>query len=41
MKRVALTVLLLVSTFFWALPNPDEYSINVHVASSHFVTFPA
>src|SRR5690242_15762989 len=39
MKRTAFFVLLL-ATFSWAAPNPDEYSINVHVSSSHWVVAP-
>lgn len=38
MKKVALFALLLVPTFFWAAPIPDEYPINVHVTSSYLVT---
>jgi len=41
MKRTALFVLLLLATFSWAAPNPDEYSINVHVSSSHWVMAPS
>jgi len=37
MKQVALFVLLAVSIFVWAAPNPDEHPINVHVISSYFV----
>ncbi len=40
MKPVVLFALLLVSTFVWAAPNPDEYLINVHVISSYFVASP-
>lgn len=40
MKPVALFVLVLISTFLWAVPNPDEYPINVHVTSSCFVASP-
>lgn len=40
MKRIAFSIVLLVPTFFWAAPNPDEYSINIHVVSSSFVTVP-
>jgi len=40
MKRTALFVLLLLATFSWAAPNPDEYTINVHVNSSHWVMAP-
>jgi hypothetical protein len=32
---------LLLSTFSWAAPSPDEYPINVHVSSSHWVMSPA
>jgi hypothetical protein len=37
----ALSVLLLLSTFSFAAPNPDEYSIHVHVISSRWVMEPA
>ena len=40
MKKIALFVLLLLATISWAAPNPDEYSINVHVSSSHWVMAP-
>jgi hypothetical protein len=40
MKPFVLLVLLMVSTFVWAAPNPDEYPINVHVTSSYFVASP-
>jgi hypothetical protein len=39
MKKVALSILLL-SMFSLAAPNPGEYSINVHVISSHWVIEP-
>jgi len=41
MKKIALCIVLLLSTFSWAAPSPDEYSINVHVSSSHWVMSPA
>jgi hypothetical protein len=41
MPKVALSILLLLSTFSLAALNPDEYSINVHVISSHWVMEPA
>jgi hypothetical protein len=41
MKEVALSILLLLSTFSLAAPNPAEYSINVHVISSHWITEPS
>jgi hypothetical protein len=41
MTKTALSILLLISTFLLAAPNPDEYSINVHVTSSHWVMEPA
>lgn len=42
MKKTALFfLLLLVATFSWAAAKPDEYSINVHVSSSHWVMAPA
>ena len=34
MKRVVLFVLLVLGTLVTAAPNPNEYSINVHVNSS-------
>jgi len=37
MKRAALFILLLLGTFASAAPNPDEYSIDVHVISSHWL----
>lgn len=40
MKKIALGIFLLVPTFFWAAPNSDGYSINIHVISSSFVTVP-
>jgi len=40
MKRTALFVLLLLATLSWAAPNPDEYTINVHVNSSRWVMAP-
>jgi len=36
MKRTVLFVLLLLGTLASAAPNPNEYSINVHVNSSHW-----
>ena len=36
MKKTVLLALLLLSTFCWAQPNPDQYSINVHVSSSRW-----
>jgi hypothetical protein len=39
MKKIALCILL-VSTFLWAAPSPDDYPIDVHVVSSYFVTVP-
>jgi hypothetical protein len=41
MTKVALSILLVLSTFSVAAPHPDEYSINVHVISSHWVMEPA
>jgi hypothetical protein len=37
MKRIPLVVLLLCSALAWAgsEPNPSDYTINVHVSSSH------
>jgi hypothetical protein len=37
MKKIALAVLLLCSASVWAgsEPNPADYTINVHVSSSH------
>ncbi|MGA2200772.1 MAG: hypothetical protein ABSG40_02320 [Terriglobales bacterium] len=36
MKKITLTILLLISALAWAGgdPNPAEYTINVHVSSS-------
>jgi hypothetical protein len=39
MKKVAISILL-VSTLSWAAPKPEEYPINVHVISSHWVMEP-
>jgi hypothetical protein len=39
MNKVALFMLLMVPTFFWAAP-PSEHPINVHVTSSCFVAEP-
>jgi hypothetical protein len=36
MKKIALFILMM-STFSWAGPNPDEYPINIRVCSSHWV----
>ncbi len=41
MTKVALSILLLLSAFSLAAPNPDEYSINVHVISSHWIMEPS
>jgi hypothetical protein len=41
MKSTALFVLLLLTTFSRAAPNPDTYSINIHVSSSHWVMAPS
>jgi hypothetical protein len=41
MKEVGLSILLLLSTFSLAAPNPAEYSINVHVISSRWVMEPS
>jgi hypothetical protein len=35
MKKIALVVLLLLPAFAWADPNPVDYTIDVHVSSSH------
>jgi|SRR5947209_6933483 len=40
MKITSIFALLLFATFSWAAPNPDEYSINVHVSASHWVMDP-
>lgn len=40
MKKIALVVLLF-STFALAAPYPDEYSVKIHVISSHWVMEPA
>jgi hypothetical protein len=41
-KKIALAALLLVSTFAWAgsIPNPSDYSVNVHVSASYMVVQP-
>ena len=38
-KKMALLVLVLFSTFVWAGPNPDpaDYSVNVNVSTSRMV----
>ena len=36
MRKAVLTVLLLFGTLASAAPNPDEYSIDVHVTSSYW-----
>lgn len=36
MRKTVLIVLLLFGTLASAAPNPDEYSINVHVTSSYW-----
>jgi hypothetical protein len=41
MKRVVLFVLLLLGTLVSAAPNPNEYSINVHVNSSYWRMAPS
>jgi len=38
-KKIVLCVLL-VSTFVWAAPNTNEYTINIHVTSSYVVESP-
>jgi O-acetylhomoserine/O-acetylserine sulfhydrylase-like pyridoxal-dependent enzyme len=37
-KKTTLVVLLILSTFAWAkpIPNPADYTINVHVSKSYF-----
>jgi hypothetical protein len=40
MKKVALSILLLLSMLSLAAPNPSEYSINVHIISSQWVMEP-
>ena len=39
MKKIILTILLMLSTFAWAgsNPNPADYTINVHVSRSRIV----
>jgi len=37
MKKAALFVLLLLAPCAMAAPSPDEYSINIHVQSSHLL----
>ena len=41
MKGTALFVLLLLTTVSWAAPDPEEYSINVHVHSSSWRMAPS
>jgi hypothetical protein len=41
MKRAAIFVSLLLATIALAAPNPDEYSISVHVSSSNWVMRPS
>jgi hypothetical protein len=38
--KIAVFILLL-TVFSWAIPNTDEYPINVHVSSSQWVMEPA
>lgn len=40
MKKIALLIPLLLATYSWAAPNPDDYSINVHVTSSRWIMEP-
>jgi hypothetical protein len=40
MKKIALLIPLLLATHSWAAPNPDDYSINVHVTSSRWIMEP-
>jgi hypothetical protein len=41
MKRAVLFVTLLLAAIVSAAPNPDEYSISVHVSSSNWVMRPS
>jgi hypothetical protein len=41
MKKTALLIPLLLAAYSWAAPNPDEYSINVHVSSSRWFMEPS
>jgi hypothetical protein len=41
MKKMALLIPLLLAAYSWAAPNPDEYSINVHVSSSRWFMEPS
>ncbi len=41
MKKTALLIPLLLATLSWAAPNPNEYSVNIHVSSSRWVMAPA
>lgn len=41
MRKAVLVVLLLLGTLASAAPNPDEYSVNVHVTSSYWVMAPS
>jgi len=38
MKKIALTVVLLLSVFAWAEPNPSDYPISVHVNSAQVLS---
>jgi hypothetical protein len=44
MKSIALAgalfALLLLASFSWAAPKPEEYSINVHVSASQWMMTP-
>jgi hypothetical protein len=37
MKRIALSILLLIATFAPAVAAPDEYNLDVHVSSSFLI----
>jgi hypothetical protein len=39
MKKFAL-LLVLFSSFLWAIPAPDDYPVKVHVTSSHVDLLP-
>lgn len=38
MKKIALPVVLLLSVFAWAEPNPSDYPISVHVNSAQVLS---
>ncbi len=40
MKKVTLYLILIFGAVSWAAPNPDDYSINLHVTASHWIVMP-